>query len=175
MNKQELIKSLNDLGVKKSKIETDLGMPKNSLSGMLSGSKEISVKWFDALVNYVSDSGIVVTVSQELSDALDTIMPPNEVKNIFDSSNNFEILSPKSKKEQITKDYIHPFDVLLRKFNKLIDNAPSVNSVKKELNEISELAKQNHILNFWQKDAILKRCDNYINGSYCSTSKLNQI
>ena len=159
MNKQELIKSLNDLGVKKSKIETDLGMPKNSLSGMLSGSKEISVKWFDALNEYVDRQNGVINIPLS-KEPIAVEYVKEDVKPI--------------KKETVDQN-IHPFDVLLRKFNKLIDNAPSVNSVKKELNEISELAKQNHILNFWQKDAILKRCDNYINGSYCSTSKLNQI
>lgn len=51
---EELIKKLNDLGLKKSKIETDLGMPTNSLSGMLSGSKEIPLKWVQPLTNYAN-------------------------------------------------------------------------------------------------------------------------
>lgn len=50
---EELIKSLNESGLKKSKIEFDLGMPLNSLSGMLSGSKEIPVKWIQPLTDYM--------------------------------------------------------------------------------------------------------------------------
>lgn len=41
---ESLIKTLKECGVKKTQIETDLGMPKNSLSSMLSGIKEIPDK-----------------------------------------------------------------------------------------------------------------------------------
>jgi len=53
--KQEVIDALSFYGIKKSKLESDLGMPKNSLSAMLSGSKEIPKKWVDVLRKYVDD------------------------------------------------------------------------------------------------------------------------
>ena len=53
--KQEVLGALTFHGIKKSKVEGDLGMPKNSLSAMLSGSKEIPKKWVDALRKYVDD------------------------------------------------------------------------------------------------------------------------
>lgn len=53
---EKLIKSLQELSIKKSKIESDLGMPRNSLSGMMNGTKEIPDKWINPLTNYVHDA-----------------------------------------------------------------------------------------------------------------------
>jgi recombination protein RecA len=49
---EELIKKLNECGVKKSQIEKDLGMPLNSLSGML--KKGIAAKWVQPLTDYAN-------------------------------------------------------------------------------------------------------------------------
>lgn len=51
--KEEILKKLNLHEVKKSKVELDLGMPKNSLSAMLSGKKEIPSKWVNPLTEYI--------------------------------------------------------------------------------------------------------------------------
>ena len=50
---KELIEKINALGFKKKKIETDLVMPLNSLSGMLNGKRVIPVKWAKKLSDYV--------------------------------------------------------------------------------------------------------------------------
>jgi len=163
--KEETVKMVAALKASKisvSKIESELGFSNGLIGKAVKGELELSEQKFELLVVFFKEK--IVVNEQKQTETTSVI---NELKGIV---GNETIVKKKNEEEGI-----HPFDVLLRKFNKLIDNAPSVNSVKKELNEISELAKQNHILNFWQKDAILKRCDNYINGSYCSTSKLNQI
>lgn len=49
---ESLIEKLKNCGLKKSQIETELGMPLNSLSGMLSGSKEIPAKWLQPLTDF---------------------------------------------------------------------------------------------------------------------------
>lgn len=51
--KEEILKKLNLHEVKKSKVESELGMPKNSLSAMLSGKKEIPSKWVKPLTEYI--------------------------------------------------------------------------------------------------------------------------
>ena len=55
---ESLIKTLNECGVKKSQIEKDLGMPLNSLSGMLTGKKPIPLKWQLKLTEYVAKNNI---------------------------------------------------------------------------------------------------------------------
>ena len=64
MTKEELIKGLTECGVKKKEIEEKLGMPKNSLSGMISGSKPIPEKWFVLLEGFLS--GNVAEVGSEI-------------------------------------------------------------------------------------------------------------
>jgi hypothetical protein len=51
--KEEILKKLNLHEIKKSKVEKDLSMPQNSLSGMLKGSKEIPSKWVKPLTEYI--------------------------------------------------------------------------------------------------------------------------
>lgn len=50
---QELIDSVKSLGKKIKTIETELGMPLNCLSGMLTGKKPIPLKWQLKLTEYV--------------------------------------------------------------------------------------------------------------------------
>ena len=52
---KELIEKINALGLKKRKIETDLDMPLNSLSGMLKGNRVIPLKWQIKLSEYVDN------------------------------------------------------------------------------------------------------------------------
>lgn len=52
---QELSKKLNDCGVKKAQIETLLKMPKNSLAGMMNGTRPTPNKWAKKLETFVGD------------------------------------------------------------------------------------------------------------------------
>lgn len=58
------------------------------------------------------------------------------------------------------------FQLMLKKFNRTVDNNPSVAEVKEMLTTLADLAKNSPHLNSRQKDAIVARCDNYINGTY---------
>ena len=66
------------------------------------------------------------------------------------------------------------FQKLLDKFHALIKDEPSVSKVKEDLDKLKEEAV-NAFLTFNQKDAIIARCDNYINGVYGSTSKEREV
>jgi hypothetical protein len=61
---------------------------------------------------------------------------------------------------------LHPFSVMLSEFNALIHEAPSKEKIKNELMKISDAAAINSGLNSNQKDAIMARCRNYLNGTY---------
>lgn len=65
------------------------------------------------------------------------------------------------------------FKVVLKKFNDLVENNPSVSSIKSELLSIREEAINNSELNYRQTEAITARVDNYINGDYGSNRKKN--
>ena len=102
MSNETLIKSLNELGIKKSKIESDLGMPVNSLSGMLSGSKEIPVKWVQPLTEYAakfSKKGIdTETEPPELSKKV-------ELTKTGIKENDESMKEMRSMMDKINKDY----------------------------------------------------------------------
>lgn len=70
--------------------------------------------------------------------------------------------------ENLTPDQ---FTLLLRKFNKLVENMPPLDKIKTKLLEIKQEAINNHELNGRQREAITARCDNYIKGEYGSTSR----
>lgn len=55
MEASELATRINACGVKKSQIELDIKMPKNSLSGMLAGKKPMPEKWVKKLENYLQE------------------------------------------------------------------------------------------------------------------------
>jgi hypothetical protein len=50
---ERLYKKLSACGVKKSQIETILKMPKNSLAGMMNGTRVTPEKWHDKLWHYI--------------------------------------------------------------------------------------------------------------------------
>ena len=55
--KEELLKKLNELvgvGEKKSALEEKIGLPLNSLSAVLNGSKEMPDKWVDKINTYLT-------------------------------------------------------------------------------------------------------------------------
>lgn len=63
------------------------------------------------------------------------------------------------------------FELLLIKFNTMIENQPPVSEVKDKLEKLSELAKKSAELNYRQTEAITARCANYINGTYGKNTK----
>ena len=63
------------------------------------------------------------------------------------------------------------FELLLIKFNGIIDNQPPVSEVKEKLEKLSELAKKSSELNSRQVEAITARVSNYLNGSYGRNTK----
>lgn len=58
------------------------------------------------------------------------------------------------------------FQLLLIKFNEMIDNNPPVKDVKEKLEKLAEIARKSSELNYRQTEAIIARCNNYINGEY---------
>lgn len=63
------------------------------------------------------------------------------------------------------------FTLLLKAFNSIVNNLPPFEKVKKELLKIKEQANRSSELNYRQKDAIVIRCDNYVNGNYGNTKR----
>jgi hypothetical protein len=63
------------------------------------------------------------------------------------------------------------FELMLRKFNRTVDNQPPVSEVKETLTKLRELSINSKALNSRQTDAIVARCDHYINGTYGKNAK----
>lgn len=61
------------------------------------------------------------------------------------------------------------FQLMTKIFNKLIELNPSAESIKKELLDLKSEAEKSSELNIRQKDAIIAKCDNYLNGNYGNT------
>jgi len=76
MEVNELATRINACGVKKSQIELDIKMPKNSLSGMLAGKKPMPEKWVKKLENYLQEK-MVSWPGEKLSD-----LPKKEITEI---------------------------------------------------------------------------------------------
>jgi hypothetical protein len=63
------------------------------------------------------------------------------------------------------------FTVMLKAFNELVESNPTISKVKDELNGMKEAAIASDELNARQKDAIVDRCNHYLNGTYGNTKK----
>jgi hypothetical protein len=63
------------------------------------------------------------------------------------------------------------FQILLNGFKDAIKDNPPAQQVEEELKSMIEVASLDNELTFWQKDAIIARCKNYLSGNYGSTSK----
>lgn len=63
------------------------------------------------------------------------------------------------------------FPLMLKEFEALIDNTPEASTVKNQLEKLSASAESSNELNIRQKEAIMARCKNYINGEYVTTIK----
>lgn len=82
--------------------------------------------------------------------------------------------TPKIKDAQ----FIAEWRSMLNMFAETVKNNPPVEKVRKDLEELMEAAKLTIYLTGAQKDAIVARCRNYINGSYgknLSQPKANQV
>ena len=167
MDNQKLVELINECGVKKSQIEAELGMPKNSLSGMLSGSRPIPIKWVDALTDYVTKPKGEIEPTQNLteevkSDFVETFKPtPIKVPKGVNFAMGSDLLksSPKT-----------TFQLMLAEFNDLVLEQPPVNQVKTQLLDILKRAEHPEFT-FRQVEAIRERCINYLNGTYGVSAK----
>lgn len=58
------------------------------------------------------------------------------------------------------------FSSMLNVFATIIDGNPAPDKVRGKLESLKESCKNAGILTFRQSDAIISRCDNYLNGTY---------
>lgn len=65
------------------------------------------------------------------------------------------------------------FSILLKGFYSIIENYPSIESVKEDLLELKEAAKIDAELTEHQKVAVISRCNNYLNNDYGDQRKSN--
>lgn len=63
------------------------------------------------------------------------------------------------------------FTLLLRAFNSLVIGLPPREQIKQELDDLKASAETSVELNLRQKDAIIVRCNNYLNGTYGKTKE----
>ena len=176
--KQEVIDALSFYGIKKSKVEADLGMPKNSLSAMLSGSKEIPKKWVDVLRKYVDDlnnpqKDLETPKEAQIQPEIEKVVESakNEIKpNIQPVIDNYDEVRVVLNSRPISAPN-QTFDQLLKQFNDLVDLTEKPKDIKLKLEQIKESAKLSN-LTPRQTDSIIDRCNNFLNGQY-NTSKHN--
>lgn len=85
--KPELIEKIKNCGVKKSVIEDDLKMPKNSLSGMMNGSRPTPEKWEVKLEAYFSGKKSTHKLTKpsmkELKESISDIKPASDPKELI--------------------------------------------------------------------------------------------
>lgn len=61
------------------------------------------------------------------------------------------------------------FSAMLKTFHTIIAGEPAAEKVKAKLTSLKQEASINNELNIRQKEAVIARCDNYINGDYGKT------
>ena len=64
------------------------------------------------------------------------------------------------------KEYIEKWVSMLKVFNTIIKDNPPVEKVKKSLEDLIQSASITPLLTGAQKDGIVSRCQNYMNGTY---------
>lgn len=76
MESKKLISELSSYmagkGLKNKQVETDLGLPKNSLSNFLSLKKVLPQKWNEPILKYISQSNVVINTLGDLKDKVTT-------------------------------------------------------------------------------------------------------
>lgn len=184
--KEEVLKALEFYEIKKSKVELDLGMPKNSLSAMLAGKKEIPKKWVDVLRKYVDDLN---NPQRDLETPKEAQIKPEIEKAVENIQNETQGLEMVGKRQSIPPDssfsvtnpivyektsetvILASFDQLLKRFHDLIESNPKPSDIKLKLEQIKESAKLSN-LTPRQTDSITDRVNNFLNGQY-NTAKHN--
>lgn len=73
-----------------------------------------------------------------------------------------------NEKQEVITDAmrIAKWNAILATFKKVIDGNPTPESVKDTLSSLSEAAMTTNLLTGGQKDGIVARCRNYMNGTY---------
>jgi len=172
MTKKEISESLTLYGIKKSKVEADLGMPLNSLSGILKNDKELPKKWAEALRKYVDDlnnpqkdleTPKEAQQETEIEKAVESTQ--NEIKpTIAPVIDNYEEVRVVLNSRPILEPN-QTFDQLLKQFNSLADLSEKPKDIKLKLEQIKESAKNSN-LTPRQTDSITDRVNFYLNGQY---------
>lgn len=70
---------------------------------------------------------------------------------------------------------ISKWKTLLKVFHDIIESEPPAEKVAEELKSLKELAKRSQELTARQIDAIVARCDNYMNGTYGNTKSKENL
>jgi len=65
------------------------------------------------------------------------------------------------------------FSTMLKGFQEIIKESPAVEKVKDNLLGLKTVASNDVVMNGRQREAIVARCDNYLNGRYGSTARLS--
>jgi hypothetical protein len=175
MENQELIEAIKNCGVKKSQIEADLGMPKNSLSAMLSGVKPMPSKWVDALTGYANKPSGFVESKKEIPEEV-----KKEIERAFEKSEPAvfvpnPISVPKGVNFALGSDLLKStpkstFQLMLAEFNGLVMEQPPVSQVKNQLLDLLKRAEHPEFT-IRQVEAIRERCINYLDGTYGVSAK----
>ena len=74
-------------------------------------------------------------------------------------------------KEGVDELCIAKWNSMLEMFKKIIEKDPAPEKVKDKLLELKKAAINTHHLTERQKEGILARCDNYLNGTYGKDEK----
>lgn len=67
------------------------------------------------------------------------------------------------------------WQALLKMFHDIIQSDPPVQKVAEELKSLKDMAIKSHELTARQIDAIIARCDNYMNGTYGNTKTTGNL
>jgi hypothetical protein len=188
MENQELIEAIKNCGVKKSQIEADLGMPKNSLSAMLSGVKPMPSKWVDALTVYIhpipkevpkqkfeSDVVVIKTPKETVEQTkVQMVVKPKGLSEPQPLVSN-PVKMPKGIEFALGSDLLKStpkstFQLMLIEFNGLVMEQPPVSQVKAQLLDLLKRAEHPEFT-IRQVEAIRERCINYLNGTYGVSAK----
>jgi len=80
------------------------------------------------------------------------------------------------KQDQATEQQINSeWHNLLGQFHKIITGNPAPEKVKEKLLDLKSCAENSALINIRQKEAIVARCVNYINGEYGNTKTLENL
>lgn len=79
------------------------------------------------------------------------------------------------KKKVTDAECIAEWRTMISTFNELVKESPSIESVREDLLQLRDMAKNNNLLNFRQTEAIVARCENYLAGKYGNTKTTLQM